>query len=39
MPDRIAKMGDLWADMRRRQRSLKRPAELLRKMNSGKKGV
>ena len=39
MPDRIAKMGDLWADMQRRQRSLKRAAELLRKMNSGKKGV
>ena len=30
MPDRIAKVGDLWADMRRRRRSLKRPAEKLK---------
>ena len=30
MPDRIAKVGDLWADMRRRGRSLKRPLEKLR---------
>lgn len=29
MPDRIAKAGDLWADMRRRGRSLKRPLEKL----------
>jgi bifunctional non-homologous end joining protein LigD len=29
MPDRIAKLGDLWADMRRRGRSLKRPLEKL----------
>jgi bifunctional non-homologous end joining protein LigD len=29
MPDRIAKLGDLWADMRRRGRSLKRPLERL----------
>jgi bifunctional non-homologous end joining protein LigD len=34
MPDRIAKMGDLWADIQRRQRSLKRAAELLRRMSS-----
>jgi bifunctional non-homologous end joining protein LigD len=30
MPDRIAKVGDLWADLRRRRRSLKRPLEKLR---------
>ena len=30
MPERIAKVGDLWADMRRRGRSLKRPLEKLR---------
>jgi bifunctional non-homologous end joining protein LigD len=32
MPDRVAKVGDLWADMRRRGRSLKRPAEKLRRL-------
>ena len=32
MPDRIAKVGDLWADMRRRGRSLKRPLEKLRRL-------
>jgi bifunctional non-homologous end joining protein LigD len=32
MPDRIAKVGDVWADMRRRGRSLKRPLEKLRKL-------
>jgi bifunctional non-homologous end joining protein LigD len=32
MPDRIAKVGDLWADMRRRGRSLKRPTEKLRQL-------
>jgi bifunctional non-homologous end joining protein LigD len=32
MPDRIAKVGDLWADMRRRGRSLKRPMERLRRL-------
>jgi bifunctional non-homologous end joining protein LigD len=32
MPDRIAKVGDLWADMRRRRRSLKRPMEILRRL-------
>ena len=31
MPDRIAKVGDLWADIRRRGRSLKRPIEKLRR--------
>jgi bifunctional non-homologous end joining protein LigD len=34
MPGRIAKVGDLWADMRRRGRSLKRPLAKLR--GSGK---
>ena len=32
MPDRIAKVGDLWAGMRRRGRSLKRPMEKLRRL-------
>ena len=32
MPARVAKRGDLWTDMRRRGRSLKRPAEKLRKL-------
>jgi bifunctional non-homologous end joining protein LigD len=32
MPDRVAKVGDLWADMRRRGRSLKRPSEKLRRL-------
>jgi hypothetical protein len=31
MPDRIAKVGDVWGDMRRRGRSLKRPMEKLRR--------
>ncbi len=30
MPDRIAKVGDIWADMRRRGRSLTRPYEKIR---------
>ena len=30
MPDRVAKVGDLWVGMRRGGRSLKRPAEKLR---------
>src|SRR6185295_1640270 len=30
MPDRIAKVGDVWADMRRGGRTLKRPSEKLR---------
>ena len=33
MPDRVAKAGDLWADMLRRRRSLTRPAQRLRKMS------
>lgn len=32
MPGRVAKLGDLWADMRRRGRSLKRAAEKLRRL-------
>jgi len=32
MPDRIAKAGDLWADMRGRGRTLKRPSEKLRRL-------
>jgi bifunctional non-homologous end joining protein LigD len=32
MPDRVAKVGDVWADMRRRGRSLKRPLENLRRL-------
>jgi bifunctional non-homologous end joining protein LigD len=32
MPDRIAKEGDLWEDMRRRGRSMKRPLEKLRRL-------
>lgn len=35
MPDRVAKIGDVWADMRRRGRSLKRPMEKLRKLLEG----
>jgi len=32
MPDHLAKVGDLWAGMRRTGRSLKRPAEKLREL-------
>jgi bifunctional non-homologous end joining protein LigD len=32
MADRIAKVGDVWGDMRRRGRSLKRPLEKLRRL-------
>jgi bifunctional non-homologous end joining protein LigD len=32
VPDRIAKMGDLWSDMRRRGRSLTRATEKLRRL-------
>jgi len=32
MLDRVAKTGDIWADMRRRGKSLKRPMEKLAKM-------
>jgi len=34
MAQRIAQVGDLWADMLRKKRSLKRPIELLRKLNT-----
>jgi DNA primase len=30
--DRVGKVGDVWADMRRRGKSLKRPMEKLAKM-------
>ena len=32
MPERVAEVGDLWADMRRRGRSLKGPIEKLRRL-------
>ena len=32
MPKRVAKVGDLWADMRKRGRSLKQPVEKLRRL-------
>ena len=32
MPERIATVGDLWGDMRRRRRSLTRPMEKLRRL-------
>jgi bifunctional non-homologous end joining protein LigD len=32
MPNRVAKLGDVWAEMRRRGRSLKRPIEKLRRL-------
>ena len=32
MPDRIERIGDVWGDMRRRGRSLKRPMEALRRL-------
>jgi bifunctional non-homologous end joining protein LigD len=34
MPARIAAVGDVWSDMRRRGRSLKRPMEKLRRLGS-----
>ena len=34
MPERIAAVGDVWADMRRRGRSLKGPMEKLRRMGA-----
>jgi bifunctional non-homologous end joining protein LigD len=37
MPKRIAKVGDVWADMRRRGRSLKRPMEKLRGLSARSK--
>jgi bifunctional non-homologous end joining protein LigD len=35
MPERIEKVGDLWADMKRRGRSLKSPTEKLRRLRDG----
>jgi hypothetical protein len=32
MPERIEKVGDLWADLKRRGRSLKAPIEKLRRL-------
>jgi bifunctional non-homologous end joining protein LigD len=34
MPNRLAEVGDLWSDMRRRGRSLKQPMEKLRQLMS-----
>jgi bifunctional non-homologous end joining protein LigD len=34
MADRIAKVGDLWAEMRKNKRSLRRPMERLKKLVS-----
>ena len=34
MPDRVAKIGDVWADMRRRGRSLKKPMEILQRLKN-----
>jgi bifunctional non-homologous end joining protein LigD len=36
MPERVAKVGDLWADLLKRGRSLKQPAEKLRKLTGRK---
>jgi bifunctional non-homologous end joining protein LigD len=33
MPSRIAEVGDLWSDMRKRGRSLRRPMERLRRLS------
>ncbi|HEX6974927.1 MAG TPA: non-homologous end-joining DNA ligase [Vicinamibacterales bacterium] len=35
MPERVARVGDLWADMRRRGRSLKGPNAKLQRMRKG----
>jgi bifunctional non-homologous end joining protein LigD len=32
MPERVARIGDVWSDMRRRGRSLKQPTERLRRL-------
>jgi bifunctional non-homologous end joining protein LigD len=37
MAERVASVGDLWADMSRRRRSLKRPMEILRRLRSPSK--
>jgi bifunctional non-homologous end joining protein LigD len=36
MNDRIAAVGDLWSDMLKRKRSLRRPIERLRKLNESR---
>ena len=35
MPERVAKVGDVWADLKKRGYSLKRPMERLRELASG----
>ena len=35
MPERITAVGDLWADMKRRGKSLKAPMEKLRRLRAG----
>jgi hypothetical protein len=35
MLERVAKIGDAWADMRRRGKSLKRPTDKLARMKPG----
>jgi bifunctional non-homologous end joining protein LigD len=35
MPDRVAQAGDLWADLKRRGRSLAKPIDRLRRMTTG----
>jgi hypothetical protein len=39
MPNRLAEVGDLWSDMRRRGRSLKQPLVKLRQLMSRQKGM
>jgi bifunctional non-homologous end joining protein LigD len=34
MGERVAEVGDLWSDMRKRRRSLKRPIDKLKRMRS-----
>jgi bifunctional non-homologous end joining protein LigD len=37
LPERVATVGDVWADMRRRGRSLKQPMEKLRRLSAPKR--
>jgi bifunctional non-homologous end joining protein LigD len=39
MAARIAEVGDLWADMRRRKRSIRRPLEKVRRMLDARRGA
>ena len=39
MPHRVAQVGDLWADMRRRGRSLKRPMERLNRLTARRRDL